>query len=184
MSIINDIRTPSDIPNDHLNRVVVATGHRPNKTHGYGHVARHRLTEVAKDWLSYLRPRGAISGMALGWDTAIVDACLDLHIPYVACVPFKGQESQWPEGSQQEYRDYLSKAARVIICSPGGYSPAKMQIRNERMVDLALQYGPGPANAILLSLWDGTQGGTKNCVYYANTRLEILNCWNDFNSRF
>jgi hypothetical protein len=50
-----------------------------------------------------------------------------------------------------------------------------LTIRNERIVDLALTNGPGPANAVVLAMWDGTSGGTKNCLSYAHTRIEAVN---------
>jgi uncharacterized phage-like protein YoqJ len=183
MSMFKDeIQQPSDISGFYRNRIIVATGHRPQKCGGYGMAAQNRLKEVAIDWLAALRPRGAISGMALGWDTAIVEACLHLGLPYVACIPFRGQESQWPSDSRRAYDNYLRLAAKIIVCSPGEYSPSKMQIRNERMIDLALQKG-GPEQTLVLAMWDGTPGGTKNCLLYTRTRVEAINAWTDFASR-
>jgi uncharacterized phage-like protein YoqJ len=181
--ILNDIKTPDQVTSNCQNRIVVATGHRPQKCGGFSEAARMLLKQIALDWLTALKPRGAVSGMALGWDTAIVEACLHLGLPYVACIPFRGQESQWPSSSRMVYCDYLLKAANVIICSPGEYSAHKMQIRNERMIDMALQYGPGLNNSILLALWDGTSGGTENCLSYAQTRMQTINAWADFRAQ-
>src|SRR5689334_6614301 len=178
--IIKSIQLPEQVTPDYQNRIVVATGHRPEKCGGYSKESQLRLKELAIDWLVALTPRGAISGMALGWDTAIVEACLHLDLPYVACIPFQGQESRWPSSSRMAYCDYLLKAANIIICSPGEYSAHKMQIRNERMIDMALEYGPGPNNSILLAMWNGTSGGTKNCLLYARTRMETINVWSNF----
>src|ERR1700687_5928562 len=180
---LDQIERPSDLTTAFHNRLIVATGHRPQKTGGFGGDAQQLLTQLAIDWLAALNPRGAISGMALGWDTAIVEACLNLGLPYVACIPFLGQESQWPITSRRAYAHYIRHAAKVIICSPGEYAANKMQIRNERMIDLALKNGPGPENALVLAMWDGTSGGTKNCLYYARTRIEAVNAWSDFTSR-
>ncbi len=174
---------PSEITPDFHSRIIVATGHRSQKCGGFSEVAQTALKQIAIDWLAALRPRGAISGMALGWDTAIVEACLNLGLPYVACIPFRGQESQWPLHARRAYANYIRHAANVIVSSPGEYAANKMQIRNERMVDLALKNGPGPANALVLAMWDGTSGGTKNCLLYARTRLESINAWPDFTSR-
>lgn len=181
--ILEDIKTPDEVTPNFRNRIVVATGHRPQKCGGFTEAAQRLLKQIAIDWLLALNPRGAVSGMALGWDTAIVEACLDLGLPYVACIPFRGQESQWPSLSRLAYHEYLRKAAKVIVCSPGAYSPHKMQIRNERMIDSALQCGPGPANSILLAMWDGTSGGTQNCLLYARTRIETINAWSHFLDR-
>jgi len=178
--ILEDIKTPDQVTLNFRNRIVVATGHRPQKCGGFTEAAQRLLKEIAIDWLSALNPRGAVSGMALGWDTAIVEACLHLGLPYVACIPFRGQESQWPSASRHAYHEYLHNAANVIVCSSGDYSPHKMQIRNERMIDAALRCGPGPANSILLAMWDGTTGGTQNCLLYARTRIQTINAWSHF----
>lgn len=168
---------PHEVTPDLQNRIVVGTGHRPQRTGGYSEYARTLLAHVAADWLAALKPRGVISGLALGWDSALIEACLDLRIPYVACAPFKDQPSKWPAEAQQRYARYIARAAKFIVCSPGTYAPEKMQIRNERMIDLASKQGP--ANAVLLSLWDGSPtGGTTNCLRYAQTKgLQIINAW-------
>lgn len=178
--ILQTITTPNQITPNCQNRIVVATGHRPDKCGGFTTPARLLLKQIAIDWLAALNPRGAVSGMALGWDTAIVEACLHLGLPYVACIPFPGQESQWPSSSRRIYHEYLRKAANVIVCSSGPYSRYKMQIRNERMIDMALEYGPGSNNSILLAMWNGTSGGTENCLLYARTRMETINAWSHF----
>jgi len=180
---LDGIQRPADVTPNYHHRIVVATGHRPQKTGGFNEPAKLRLKEIAIDWLAALNPRGAISGMALGWDTAIVEACLNLGLPYVACIPFRGQESQWPLPARREYTNYIRHAANVIVCSPGEYAPAKMQIRNERMVDLALKNGPSRENALLLAMWDGTSGGTRNCLFYARNRMDTINTWADYASR-
>ena len=181
--IINSLQIPEQVTPDYQNRIVVATGHRPEKCGGYSKEAQRRLKELAIDWLVALTPRGAISGMALGWDTAIVEACLDLQLPYVACIPFEGQDTKWFPESRRAYRTYLDRAANVIVCSKGKYSREKMQIRNQRMIDLALKKGPGPENSILLALWDGSSGGTKNCLSYADSRIPTFNTWDHYFSR-
>jgi uncharacterized phage-like protein YoqJ len=178
--ILDAIKTPDHVTTNLQNRIVVATGHRPDKCGGYTTATQLLLKEIAIDWLAALNPRGAISGMALGWDTAIVEASLHLGLPYVACIPFHGHESKWPSRSQRTYHEYLRKAANVIVCSSGLYSPYKMHIRNERMIDMALQYGPGRNNSILLAMWNGSPSGTENCILYARTRMETINGWSDF----
>ena len=178
--VLDHIHLPSQVTTDFHQRIIVGTGHRPEKIGGYADAALIRLKEIAIDWLASLNPRGVISGMALGWDTALVEACLHLGLPYVACIPFRGQETRWPLPARRAYADYIRRAAKVILCSPDGYAASKMQIRNERMVDLALTNGPGPSNALVLAMWDGTSGGTKNCLSYANTRIEAVNAWSDY----
>ena len=152
--------------------IVAGTGHRPNKLGGYTRDARTRLFNTAIRSLEHLRPTKLISGMALGWDQALARACVELNIPFIAAVPFAGQETVWPAASQREYRELCEAASDFIIVSPGGYSAAKMQIRNEWMVDHCDR---------VLALWDGSPGGTRNCVDYAKTvNKPISNAWKCF----
>ncbi|HEX8696973.1 MAG TPA: SLOG family protein [Longimicrobium sp.] len=143
--------------------IIAGTGHRPDKLRigtldGFHPAVHARLVDLARAALQREAPARVISGMALGWDTALAEAALELGIPFDAYVPFAGQESRWPEPSRRRYQGLLARAERVVIVCPGGYAPEKMQLRNERMVDDA---------DFLLALWDGSSGGTCNCIAYA-----------------
>ena len=152
--------------------IVAGTGHRPNKLGGYTRDVRTRLLNTAIKSLEHLQPTKLISGMALGWDQALARACVELNIPFIAAVPFAGQETVWPAASQREYHELCEAASDLIIVSPGGYSAAKMQIRNEWMVDHCDR---------VLALWDGSSGGTRNCIGYAKTvNKPISNAWKCF----
>jgi hypothetical protein len=151
------------------------TGHRPTKLGGYGMDARIRLRGLAAFYLSVTRPSRVISGMALGWDQVVAEAAIRLHIPVIAAVPFAGQESKWPVERQDFYRELLTHCAKVEIVSPGEYTIDKMQVRNEWMVD----HGDH-----LTALWDGTSGGTCNCVRYAEREFRpITNLWDHYLQR-
>lgn len=148
--------------------VVAGTGHRPDKIvsdgrNAYDDAVALGLMQFVRRCLRRLKPTRVISGMALGWDQALAAAAVWEEIPFDAYVPFAGQESRWPASSQRRYRELLAKAADVVICSPGGYHPGKMQHRNERMVDMC---------DVLLALWNGTPGGTANCVAYAERSIK------------
>lgn len=140
------------------NAVLAGTGHRPNKLGGYSDQAKVRLVAVAFTALTHIRPRLVITGMALGWDTALAIAAYGLGIPYLAAVPFEDQDCQWPAQSRVIYREILANAERVVqVCEPG-YAAWKMQRRNGWMVQNCDQ---------VLAMWDGTDGGTANCVHTA-----------------
>lgn len=134
------------------------TGHRPEKLGGYSAQAMDRLVAVAKACIRLEKPERVLSGVALGWDTAVAIAALELEVPLTCCVPFEGQESRWPEASRKHYTEILRLADEVVVVSEGGYSSTKMQIRNEYMVD---------NSDLLVALWDGSGGGTYNCIQYA-----------------
>lgn len=147
-----------------MSYVVAFTGHRPDKLGGYQphNPLRDRLmAKLDVRLLEILQQHPelyCVSGMALGFDQWAAQVCVRLGIPFVAAIPFEGQEKRWPETSQQLYRTLLAKAARVYpVCSPG-YLSWKMQKRNEWMVDNC---------QLLIAAWDRSPGGTANCVDYA-----------------
>ncbi|WOK01474.1 GTP-binding domain [Pseudomonas phage UF_RH7] len=153
--------------------IIAATGHRPEKLGGYSAESREKLREFAVDCLQSMGKvhpiEKVISGMALGWDTAVAEACVLLKIPFIAAVPFIGQEAMWNNGDQVGYRQLLQVAAQTVVVSRGAYAPGKMSIRNQWMVDHC---------GMLLALHNGSKGGTSNCVDYAMKQgVSIVNCW-------
>lgn len=139
--------------------IVAATGHRPAKLGGYDSESEARLYRLAVWFLRSVKPREAISGMALGWDTAFALAALDLDIPLAAYVPFRNQKSHWNHARQSCHAGILLSAARVLYVSEY-YSIEAMQKRNEKMVSDCTH---------LCALWDGSSGGTSHCVRFANS---------------
>lgn len=151
--------------------IVSGTGHRPNKLGGYSDENLERLKNIALNYLKDKKVEKVISGMALGWDTALALAALELEIPLECAVPFEGQESKWVKKSRDLYNDILSKADEVTYVCDGGYAAWKMQVRNKYMVD---------NSDLLLAMFNGTSGGTKNCVDYANeTKTEVVNLYKE-----
>lgn len=176
-------------------RIVVAgTGHRPqmlnpldasDRKFGFTPEAHEALLDVARDSLARIRDNHpdkeitVISGVALGFDQALAQAALEAEMRVVAAVPFKGQENRWGRDSQAAYRQLLDRivaaGGEVHVVSPGGYNPAKMQTRNEWMVDRA---------NIVLGLNSGHAGGTVNCIDYARQQgKEIVNVWESYERR-
>lgn len=142
---------------------VAFTGHRPDKLGGY-HLPNPTYSWVCwrlEEELADLKPHVAISGMALGVDQWAARICVQVGIPFIAAIPFRGQELAWPPQSQREYQDLLNLACSCKVCAHGSYHKRKMQIRNEYMVDNC---------DVLVAVWDGSPGGTANCVRYAQSR--------------
>jgi uncharacterized phage-like protein YoqJ len=139
---------------------VAVTGHRPDKIGGYSALDPQRcwIKQQLRAYLLESDPAYTISGMALGVDQDWAQVSVDLGIPFVAAIPFVGQEGKWPTNSRAAYHTLLARAQRIVIVSPGGYASWKMQTRNEWMVDHCGR---------LVAVWDGTAGGTGNCVAYA-----------------
>lgn len=156
--------------------IVSGTGHRPDKLTKFGKpytTEQHfGIVEVVIDWLEGHEVKKVISGMALGYDMALAHAAVELDIPFIAAVPFEGQERMWSPKSKAFFKTLLDKAAEVVyVCDPG-YAPWKMQKRNEWMVD---------NSNVLLALYNGDKtGGTANCVRYAESKGKVIvNLWED-----
>ncbi len=153
--------------------IICGTGHRPDKLGGYGDDIKNKLQNLATGWLiSNKNINGVISGMALGWDQALASAAISLRVPLLAALPFKNQDCKWPEKSQKEFKNILNKASKIVIVSEGEFTSKKMQIRNEYMVD---------NSDFVLALWNGTSGGTANCIKYAAKKNKlIVNLWKQY----
>ena len=134
-----------------------ATGHRPNKLGGYTKGATYNLRKLAWEHLKQTKPDKIISGMALGWDMAWAEAGLALGIPVVAALPFESQSKAWPVDSQLRHSNILKKCQEIVVVCEGSYKPYYMQVRNVWMVD---------NSDSIVAVWDGTSGGTQNCIQY------------------
>ena len=143
-----------------VNPVIAFTGHRPNKLGGYdlANPINQRIKDKMRIQIVKHNPSKIISGMALGVDTMAVEVCLELGIPLVVAIPFKGQECKWPTYSQEYYHELINKASEVVYVCEGEYAAWKLQRRNEWMVK---------HSDLLIAVWNGSAGGTGNCVSYA-----------------
>lgn len=102
-----------------------------------------------------------ITGMALGIDTLFAKIAIELNFPFIAAIPCAGQASMWPASSKQIYFDLVEHPlCTKHWCSTEPYRSDLMQKRNQWMVDNC---------DILIAVWDGTSGGTGNCVKYAKS---------------
>jgi uncharacterized phage-like protein YoqJ len=158
--------------------IIGFTGHRPRKLPGsyensfiYVKPPLQLSIEKIKDEYSLKK---AYCGMALGFDQYAARVCMDMEIPVVAAVPCKNYECRWPEDSQKVYRDMLQeieeKGGEVVILAEN-YTHSCLYVRNRYIVD---------HSHILIACWNGSSGGTDDCIYYAKRRgNEIINIWKD-----
>jgi len=151
--------------------IVAFTGHRPQKLGGFKlpNPIYNNVCQQIEKTLRELKPDKVISGMALGVDQWAASISYKLGIPFIAAVPFIGQESVWATESKKIYNKLLAKAVEKVIVSDGEYSAQKLQIRNEWLCN---------HSDILLAIFDGSPGGTANCIKYAksiNMKIIIIN---------
>jgi len=108
-----------------------------------------------------------ISGGALGIDQ--IAASIVLHIAETHNIdlsitiarPFPSQSTAWPKWARQAYQQLLARVSQVVDVSPDPYTVWKLHKRNRWMVD---------RSQAVIAVWDGTKGGTANCVSYATKK--------------
>lgn len=146
---------------------IAITAHRQDKLGGYCEPLNPLQQWVVQEMhhvLEYMhreyRDLEVISGMAQGGDTWAVEICLLLGIPFIAAVPFEGQESRWPTPKQVYYHELLTEAKEVHTISE---KPSKnaFWVRNNWMVIHADR---------VLAVWNGRSNtGTGMTVRYARS---------------
>jgi uncharacterized phage-like protein YoqJ len=172
-----------------------ATGHRPDKILGgvyrdsdgmvvdsYSELVQQELVAFCADTLRFLmnldsipdRITGIHIGMALGFDQAIGLACLQVNLPFIACIPCDKFESRWTGYQIRRYYELQRHAKDVIVVTDGAYHAWKLKRRNVYMVD---------ESRCVLALWDGSTGGTSHTVKYAEgitPARPIVNVWSSW----
>jgi uncharacterized phage-like protein YoqJ len=145
--------------------IIAVTGHRPDKLNREwdmkGPISQKIYTRL-EQLVTQIKPTKMITGMALGVDILFANVAINSKIPFIAAVPCYNQEKNWPESSQRLYRRIINDPLCTIkYITEKEYTPSCMQKRNEYMVD---------NSDVLICVWDGTEGGTYNCVQYAVDR--------------
>lgn len=152
------------------------TGHRPEKLPwGYNEEDPRCLELKKRLWnaVQEVYDRGYrhfLCGMAQGCDlyfceTVIALRCLMYGVTLEAVVPHAGQASNWSASQRERYERLLEMCDKRTVLAPC-YDRGCMQRRNRHMVDNA---------SLLLSVYDGSGGGTGYTVAYAlQQKVEVL----------
>ncbi len=152
------------------------TGHRPDKlAFGYDESRPEciALKQSLVECVQRLIKQGYttfISGMAQGSDIYFAEAVLSCkrtysHISLVAAVPYRGQDHRWSPVYKRRYRNILSQADEAVVLGEK-YTRGCMMRRNRYMVD---------RSSVLVAVYGGGNGGTKNTIAYAvSQELTIL----------
>lgn len=172
--------------------VISFTGHRPNKLGGYNPnpirtwVKTQMLDAVNRAIAKFGETHEIVIvwGGALGVDQWAAQLANHLGLRHVCIIPFDGFEDRWPAKSIHEYEDLCETTSvdlvyeimgranlrchmegEGVIVTGDSFSNKIYQERNIAMVDAA--------NAVI-AVWDGSPGGTANCVNYAQGRKPIV----------
>lgn len=150
---------------------IAITGHRPNKLGNDYDLTSPLIQNIKRKIITILDERDheyltLITGMALGIDTLFAQIAIESNLPFIAAIPCKNQEKKWPEKSQKIFRDIvLNDLCTFHLVTKEEYSPFCMQKRNEWMVNNC---------DLLIAVWDGSSGGTANCVNYAVSKVKPI----------
>jgi len=148
---------------------IAITGHRPSKLgNDYDLISPLiiKIKSQLQDYIDYTNPNALISGMALGIDILWAELAIENKIPLIAAIPCFNQDKMWPEKSKIRYNKILhSEFTDIHYVTQTEYTPFCMQKRNEWMVDNC---------DLLIAVWDGTSGGTANCVKYAKQKSKSI----------
>lgn len=154
---------------------VCFTGHRPNKLNGYNVKDNKELLWKIHDMvIDLIKNRDVdtfINGAALGVDLWSAKIIIGLkkeypNIKLITALPCRNHPSKWNKESQELWQEVCDSSNEVVLVTDDDYRPYLMQVRNEWMVD---------KSNIVLAVWDGSKGGTSNCVNYAEkTDKEII----------
>jgi|SRR5579864_837481 len=151
------------------------TSHRPSKLGGYDPDTSlcWPLTVKMTGFFQEKAPERIVSGMALGADQWATGAALMLGIKVTALIPCKGQERVWPAHAQAVYWELLSRVeaggGEVRYVSDKPYDKWCMHNRNKEIVT---------ASSEMLAIWDGSKGGTRDCIRLAKAdglEITVLN---------
>ncbi len=160
-------------------KICAFTGHRPEKLPwGSNEESPHciALKQKLLQTVRSLADKGFdtfLCGMARGCDLYFFDAVCQLRrertgIRIIAAVPCPSQPRGWPPADQTRYQAALSVCDEVCVLSEFYYRGC-MIMRNRHMVDRC---------DLLLTVWDGSPGGTGSTVNYARQRsVPILSLW-------
>lgn len=146
-----------------LDKTVTFTGHRPQKLGGFKEpnpIADRIKAELGRE-IDLAIQDGFdtfIAGGALGVDTWAAELVIEKKGYLIIARPFPSQHAKWPPQAQDRFMSVLARADEVVDVSPDPYAPYKMQTRNIWMVDRAKR---------IVAVFDGSVGGTANCVAYA-----------------
>lgn len=136
-----------------------------------------RFARLSVDRMVQAGATRIITGMARGWDLEIARACWAKKIPFLAAIPFVGQEEGWPAAEQAEYRRILSytmdpKFGNHFILFGRMRINRYYIVRDEWMVDNSVE---------LWALDSGRKSGTHTTVLYAEKQQrKIVPLWQDW----
>ena len=154
--------------------VLAFAGHRPEKLPWGSDESDPRCDALKRQIIEAVRTAAGegydtfLCGMARGCDFYFAEAVLSQGLRLEAYLPCPSQADRWSEADRSRYTALLMDCAAVYMTEPE-YSQGCMLRRNRKMVDDA----DG-----LLTVYDGSPGGTGAAIDYARKRgKRVIGLW-------
>ena len=154
--------------------VLAFAGHRPEKLPWGSDESDPRCDALKRQIIEAVRTAAGegydtfLCGMARGCDFYFAEAVLSRGLRLEAYLPCPSQADRWSEADRSRYTARLMDCAAVYMTEPE-YSQGCMLRRNRKMVDAA----DG-----LLTVYDGSPGGTGAAIDYARKRgKRVIGLW-------
>ena len=154
--------------------VLAFAGHRPEKLPWGSDESDPRCDALKRQIIEAVRTAAGegydtfLCGMARGCDFYFAEAVLSQGLRLEAYLPCPSQADRWSEADRSRYTALLMDCAAVYMTEPE-YSQGCMLRRNRKMVDAA----DG-----LLTVYDGSPGGTGAAIDYARKRgKRVIGLW-------
>ena len=154
--------------------ILAFTGHRPEKLPWGSDETDERCAALKQQILQAVRGLAGegydtfLCGMARGCDLYFAEAVLSMGLRLEAYLPCPSQTRAWSEEERVRQTELLLRCAAVYMVE-SQYSSGCMLRRNQRMVDAA---------DALLTVYDGSPGGTGATVEYAKKRGKpVISLW-------
>lgn len=159
-------------------KTISFTGHRPDKFNNTvelnSDVYKTLIQEMTNRLEWFILNEGTsefISGMAEGVDTIAFFVVHKLkqkypHIKNICAKPFASHKSSWSETMERLADEVVVVSSCGARYNSGGNVAQQLQLRNEYMVD---------KSDMTVAVWNGTKGGTYNCISYARKKNKKIN---------
>lgn len=149
--------------------IVTGISHAPVRLMERTNLPSAELIHLARLALFEYGATRLITSLAPGWEQALAHAALELEIPFIAAIPFRGRDQDWTKEERVHYYKLIGKAERVHCLSEQYHVLASLD-GHCWQVDRA---------EVLIALWDyDFQGETYDTMQYATrSGKRVFNLW-------
>lgn len=139
-----------------------------DRTEWFEHMHK-RLKALARAALSRHDAASVTGTLALGWDTALLEAAVDRDLAVTVILPFQGVHSRWDLHHRQRFGRILERAADVRHAHHGEYEPWAYGAAVRACID---------ASDLVLTLWDGADEHVERDLdHAAKADKRAINLW-------